>query len=272
MSVPPPPPPSSPFPPPGPQPYAAQPYPPAAPAYGPPPGPAYGPPPGPAYGPPPYVGQPGGWVPPPPAPRRNVGVIIGIVAAVVVAGGVAVSVLAAAAVGPEPEYRLTVPTTLDGGKYTLVKELSGTLQDDVSGHGIDMNGAKPSGGEYAADGGTGDDKVLTEGFYGRFRDPTRSRDDYLDGMAHGDHARLVVPPRDFTPSGSSEPVRCEVLTETEGVQVLTMPVCGWGDNGTVAAVEHVNATIEAQNPDSVDLQSLADLTAKVRDGIRVKIG
>ncbi|MCM2578704.1 hypothetical protein [Streptomyces meridianus] len=230
------------------------------------------------YGQQPYPG--GGWGQPPmgPSPQKNRGKPVAIaIAAVVFAAGV-IGVLRGMSDGggsnsssaaASPEYELRLPKTLDNGTYTLGDDLSRMMDDKVPDHGSYEHGVKPVSGQYTAGTGTQTRALVFTGYFGTFDDPERSKSSFLHGVSEGDGAEVPIPPKDFTPAGSDEPVTCEVLVKHQSGQDISVPVCVWVDNGALGSVLESDATSMGAAPASIDLQSFADKTGRIRDEVRV---
>ncbi|KOU35972.1 hypothetical protein ADK53_13610 [Streptomyces sp. WM6373] len=254
------------------QPYPAQSYP-AQPH----PGRPY---PGQPYPPQPHPGQ-GAWGQPPMGPpqRKNrTGMVIGIVAASLVALGVlgfGVKLLTGATGGfPEATHRLTVPKTLLDGKYQLDQDLSATAgQEALKGtYDSKVRDPKPAVGQYTAKSPQGTGALVISGMYGRFKDPASARRKMLDGAEDAEGAKVAVPARDITPLGSDITVSCQVLTVQQGGAEGSLPICAWADENTGASVGFVTPETTQQKPASVDLATFAEATLKVRAEARQPIG
>ncbi|GHC57290.1 hypothetical protein [Streptomyces cinnamoneus] len=168
---------------------------------------------------------------------------------------------------PSPQrYRLTVPATLLGGRYTLAKDVSRTIDDGIAGQRNSWNerNMKGVGGQYTADGG--EQELVTGGLYGEIADPRRTLDSMFQGMNANPGVTVTTPPKDITPPGAREPVTCERYSVTRSGGTGFVAVCGWGDHSTAA-------TVSLPGPDDrADLEALAKQTAEVRDEMRVPAG
>ncbi|MFG2989687.1 hypothetical protein ACGFZK_10440 [Streptomyces sp. NPDC048257] len=253
-----------------------------------PPGP-YGPPQPPnPYGAQPYAAQPAHQQPYPaqaawgqhpmgtPPRKRRTGMVIGIVAASLVALGV-VGVLVSVAGGsgfPEARYRLIVPKTVVDGKYELVQDLSATEGKKALKGSYDskIRNPEPVVGQYTSTSSKGASALVFSGMYGQFKDPASARRKMLDGAADSEGAFLAVPARDVTPTGSGITLSCEVLTMTQGSAQSSLPICAWADENTGASVGFVTPETAQQKPEAVDLVKIAEATLKVRAESRQPIG
>ncbi|MDF3289416.1 DUF3824 domain-containing protein [Streptomyces silvisoli] len=226
----------------------------------------------------PYAQPPqAGWaVPPPLPPQRNTGrviaVVVGAIAFFAVGGAGLLFALSGGGAGTRAEYRLSVPPSLENGKYALQQDLSQKLDSGMpvrDGYGAhDLHG---SGGTYRAASGGTVDGVVVSGFYGTIDDPGTARQHFLQGMEHGANTSVAVSSKVITPTGSAESLSCEVLNTRVGVRTLPAPVCVWGDSGTVAAVMKLTGVNLTVSPDSVDLNAFADEVNTIRDEVRVKL-
>ncbi|MEV5511101.1 hypothetical protein [Streptomyces orinoci] len=214
--------------------------------------------------------QPYPWGGPPvPPPRRGLGpgaitaIVLGSIAGVVCLGLLATVLLAHSDDTSSPRYRLTVPKSLLHGRYTLDEDMSQTLADHLgSRSGPNERHMKAAAGKYSS---SGDPQLLlASGLYGQIRNPKRALASMLKGMSEADGAHINTAPRELTPSGTEEPITCEVLGYTRYGAPGTLTVCGWSDHSTVATVS---------SPDShhPDLQAAAKRAADVRNEMRVPL-
>ncbi|MBT2364961.1 hypothetical protein J7E88_06395 [Streptomyces sp. ISL-10] len=280
MTMPPPPQPNGPYGSPAPQPHPyGQPYPPQ---------PHYGQPAAPPQPYPPYPG-PGGWGQPPSGPPRKnrTGLILGIVFGSIAAllglsylgnrGSDAADEAAREAANPFPaaEYRLTVPRTLLDGEYELIKDSSAEANADAErsgyGAGPDARNIKGILGSYNGTSTTGNSGLVITGMYGQFRNPAQPRDSLLDGMRKGDGMSEPEPAKTITPPGSDVDFQCTVMLSKDEDGTSTVPVCAWGDENTAAYVAFLTPASAAQDPDTVDLDAIAQQTLKVREEVRKPI-
>ncbi|MGW0703785.1 hypothetical protein ACWD0A_31665 [Streptomyces sp. NPDC002867] len=285
MTMPPPQQPAGPYgsPPTQPNPYG-QPYPQSHPQ------PHYGQPPAPPQPYPAYPGAPGPWGQPPsgPPPRKNrtglvLGICFGSMAALLALvyfgnrGSDAADEAAREAANPFPaaEYRLTVPKTLLDGEYELIKDGSSEANADMEksgyGPGPDARNIKAVRGSYNGTSATGNSGLVLIGMYGQFRNPAQPRDSLLDGLRKGDGMSEPKPAKTVTPPGSDVDLECTVMLSKDEDGTATVPVCAWGDANTAAYVAFLTPADAAQDPDSVDLDAIAQQVVKVREEIRQPI-
>ncbi|MEV4333324.1 hypothetical protein AB0K02_22710 [Streptomyces sp. NPDC049597] len=172
-------------------------------------------------------------------------------------------------------HRLTVPQTLLDGEYELIKDGSSEANTDMekSGHGAgpDARNIKAVVGSYNGTSSTRQSGAVLTGMYGQFRNPEQPRDSLLDGMRKGDGMSEPKPARMLTPPGSDVEFRCTVMLSKDTDGTSTVPVCAWGDDNTAAYVAFLTPASDAQDPDSVDLEDIAQKTLKIREEVRQPI-
>lgn len=219
--------------------------------------------------------QPGayGWQPQPQPPRRKrTGLVVGIVA------GSLVGVLAivfgvyklvgkgADAVFPEATHKLVVEKAVLEGEFTLNKDMS-----DSEGKKIeDTPDASIRDGKavVAQYGSEENDMLVLSGMYGRLAAPDLMRSKMMEGAATAENAKVVVPPKKFTPEGYDLTVECQVVQSKEIGLTVNMPMCAWGDGNTAATVAVIRQAELNETAESLDLAKVAEETAKVRSEIR----
>lgn len=223
----------------------------------------------------------GGWGQPPMGPpQKSGGKAAGIaIAALVLAAGVLGFLREAlsddgtpSGAASSPEYKLRLPQTLDGGTYTLGKDLSSQVQGQIPDSGNGVRNVTPVAGQYSSGSGIGTRALVFTGFYGTFDHPEQAKSNFLKGVSEGDGAEVPAPPKTFTPAGSDEDLTCEVLVKHEGGQEITVPVCVWVDNGTLGSVIESDATSLGASPESLDLEAFAAKVGRIRDEVRVPLG
>lgn len=254
--------------------------------YAPPPQPYAGIPPYPQPYPQPYPGAQNPWAPPPAAQRPRTGVVIGAVVAGVVVMGALLTAgvdMALNAKGPEsasgdtptaPDTAGTdaqdgypLPETLVDGRYYRSRDISDSVQQQFGPDGADVTG---TGGEYnptASNFDAPSDTLTYWGISGPIGDPALFRGTlFANPKVLGGQG--AVGPEDLTPAGTHFTVSCEVVRETENGTDTSLPVCVWDDTNGAIVVSHVTPAIARQNPASVNLQSVADLTGKVVEEVQ----
>lgn len=211
------------------------------------------------------------WGAPPPAQpeKSRVGLMLGII------GGIFLLIVALLAtlivVGkkidstyPRAEFALTVPKALDG-RFKLARDDSPTLGRTLQRSwrlSWDAKAVHGVAAVYYPDSGDHQGQLVVMGLYGRFKNTDLVRAHVLaDSDTRTSRAKLVVAPRDVTPSGSRIKVSCEVLTRTwtDGL-TLTYPVCAWVDGNTWARV----ADMTHDTMVNVDLKASARTTLRIR--------
>jgi len=226
----------------------------------------------PAFG---YGGGPG--MPPPIPPRRKAGKvwgIIGAVAGVLVIGSVASNAAfrgggsSSGGASGGPRYRITVPQTLAGGEYKLVKDISQQAASSVPSEGANEHDIKTAGGQYKS----GTKSLAMLGLYGVIDDPETTVDHTIRGMTRDGKTEVAVADKEFTPSGGGDSLTCGVDERTEMGQKVTLPFCVWADSNTSGSVAETDARDLAKDPQSFDLQAFADKADKIRREVRKPLG
>ncbi|MEV5344612.1 hypothetical protein [Streptomyces achromogenes] len=218
---------------------------------------------------PPQQPYPGWGVPPmaPPPRKRRVGLVLGIVGAVVtvVVAGLVVLGAVAGSGFPAAEHKLVLPHSLLDGEYTLAEDLSGTegkkVEDEADG-AWDVKDVHATVGRYSPPGDASRSMLLVSGMYGRFKHTPAIRRGLLKGAAEADGVTVERPATDVTPAGAPTPVSCQVLTQKSASTTLTYGVCTWADGNTAAAVGEVDLSV--RDPDDVDLAKAARTALRVR--------
>ncbi|UNS98326.1 hypothetical protein MMF93_19115 [Streptomyces tubbatahanensis] len=160
----------------------------------------------------------------------------------------------------ETEYELAFPKTLDGGSYKLKDDLSDSVDTGNPGEEAHL-------GSYADAAGTS--RLLYGAASGEdYGNPEMSKNQMMDGMESGSAMDVAVKRRDYTPTGSDDPLTCEVLVKTQQGRKLTIPVCAWSDPGTAAYVAKDSLDTYSVDPKDVDLQKWADRVDGIRDEVR----
>ncbi|MGW7515966.1 hypothetical protein ACWGJ2_10270 [Streptomyces sp. NPDC054796] len=177
-----------------------------------------------------------------------------------------------------PAYRITVPRTIDGGRYTLAEDFSDaprtTLDMGTSRRSrATVNGLTPVAGRYEAESGSGE--LVLHGYNGPMREPRAYRNALVSALYGMD-----VPPEDgteYTPKGTKEPVRCLRLlldaadrgyghgTAEDGS--FPAAVCSWANRNSVGALVDTRPRTN-ENGEIVGLEAFAERTGAVRAQVR----
>jgi hypothetical protein len=215
--------------------------------------------------------HPWGATPPAPPEKSRVGLIARIIGGVLL---LIVALLTTLALGgkklensyPRAEYVLTVPGALVDGRYKLTRDDSTTMGRTLASgwrHSWDAKAVHGIAAVYHADKDHGDQGNLdVTAMYGRFRNTAEVRTHVLAGnSASTTQAKVLVPPKEVTPSGSRIRVDCEVVQRTWANRAtLAYPVCAWADGNTWARVADMTyATIM-----NIDLKTAARTTLRIR--------
>lgn len=217
----------------------------------------------------------GGWPPQPPPRKKRTGLIIGIVAgSLVVAGGIAFGVAQLADKGadlafPKAEHKLVVAEKVLDEEFTLAQDMSETEGKEIEDTpDASIRDGKAVVAQYTA----GTNALVLSGMHGRLATPDFMRGKIMEGAATADGAKLVVPPKEFTPEGYDITVECQVVQSKESGMDVNIPMCAWGDPNTAAMIAVVRAEDVVKDGKSIDLEKVAEETAKVRSEIRKPIG
>lgn len=166
---------------------------------------------------------------------------------------------------PMAEHVLTVPGVLVNGRYTLTRDDSATMGRTLARswrHSWDAKAVHGVAAVYQADKDRGDKGHLdVTAMYGRFRNTAEVRAYVLASNGGTPQAKVLVPPKEATPSGSRIRVDCEVVkrTWTNGA-TLAYPVCVWADGNTWARV----ADMTYGTTMNIDLKAAAKTTLLIR--------
>lgn len=163
-------------------------------------------------------------------------------------------------------YVLSVPGTLEDGRYTLSKKLTDSVQQAYDSTSTALRGVRASGGEYRM--GTGDGDVVTYwGLYGHVTAPDAFAPAEVWGLGVPAGAKPATTPEDVLPPGTGQPVTCTVLRVPGSRGDTSLPVCVWSSATGAVAVSRSTPRIARQAPSAVDLRSLAALTATILDEV-----
>ena len=251
------------------------------------PQPGYGYPQQPGYG-----QQPGYHPPQPPQAGgggKKAGLIIGAVAVVAaiavgayfVIGGGSGSGGSGSAIADDGKYKLTTPATIIDGQYKRGNDSeTGTMTDndikDAKAWGV-QNPKDVSAG-YTAGSGLTAKSVMFAGVYGTIDDPEKTVDAMFAQMktestkdSSSSDGKLVGSPQEFKPSGFKNGImKCQEVESSQSGKTTKMPFCIWGDHSTLTYVlSYDMASMAAGKSTSMD--DAAELTAKVRNDVRVKM-
>ncbi|MFG2865234.1 hypothetical protein [Streptomyces sioyaensis] len=167
-----------------------------------------------------------------------------------------------------PKYRITVPQTLAGGEYKLVKDISQQAAGSVPSEGANEHDIKTAGGQYTS----GTKSMAMLGLYGVIDDPETAVDHTIRGMTRDGKTEVAVADKEFTPSGGGDSLTCGVDVRTEMGQKVTLTFCVWADSSTSGNVAETDARNLAKDPQSIDLQAFADKAGKIRGEVTKPLG
>ncbi|MER5435044.1 hypothetical protein [Streptomyces sp. NPDC002588] len=243
-----------------------------------------------AYGQQPPYGQAPYGAPQPPAPSggggKKAGIVLGAVAVVVAIGVGAYFVIGGggsaggSGITDDGAHKLSAPATILDGQYKKggADASDGLTEDDVKdAESWGVQNPKDVSAGYTAGEGLTAKNVMFSGVYGTIDDPEKVVDALFAQMkkesesgSDSSEGKLVGTPKEFKPAGFANGVmKCQEIQTTESGTTVTMPVCVWGDHSTLSYVLSYDlAALTAGKSTSLD--EAADLTAKVRNDVRVK--
>ncbi|NGN62907.1 hypothetical protein G5C51_03180 [Streptomyces sp. A7024] len=240
------------------------------PAYG---APAYGQQPAPYGAPPqqpgPYGAQPQpGFYPPPPPKKSNTGKILAIVGGalvlVIILAYAGISALTRGGVGTStPDYEVTLPKTLEGGKLKLKQDLTQQMKDGLKAQG-DSQPDELRSGLYT--GGT--DQLVYQGGVDS-RSDSESAEEYLNGAEEADGTSPGTEHKKIQPAGSGETWLCAVMVKEQYGQKMSMPTCAWTEDGVLVAIVDGSPGTMTKSPADIDLDALAERASGVKDEVLV---
>ncbi|NEY36645.1 hypothetical protein GTU99_31630 [Streptomyces sp. PRKS01-65] len=257
------------------------------------PGPYGQPPQQPPYGQAPY------GMPQPPAPggAKKTGLIVGAVAVVAAIAVGAYVVLAGSGgggsdVADDGPHKLTTPATVLAGEYekgqSLGSGFGGGDVEEAEKYGVkDAQNVHASYRAENADNPLAMRMIQFMGVYGEIDDPEKVVDSMFAGMKKNaaedteTRGEVVGSPQGFTPAGlDGAVVKCQETriesgglgsgAASSGPSEMSMPVCIWADHSTLGVIISVDLA-DTMAGKSADLAGAADLTAKIRKDVRVKI-
>ncbi|MFD4998515.1 hypothetical protein [Streptomyces buecherae] len=163
------------------------------------------------------------------------------------------------------KYKVVLPTSLEGGKYTLEKDLSESADEQVPDDGSGASGVKPATGRYVT--APRDAEMVVTGLNGTFISPTYAKNSFFRGLEGNDNAEVGVERREITPPGADAALTCEVVIKRQSGQKLVMPVCAWADTTTLVAVMENTRAAAGKDPHSIDLDGFAARVDGMRDDL-----
>lgn len=168
-----------------------------------------------------------------------------------------------------PVYKLSLPDTLQGGRYTLTRDLTAETDRDRPRDTDFAEQLVAKAGVYSSAGDDGGEFIF-QGLSSAKADPEFPRYGMLDGMTDDSGVKIAVRRRTFATDGGK--LACEVHSKPgeDGQSPGTLPMCSWIDPHTQGIVLDSGAATQRKAPGKVDLKALADKVAKVRDEVRVQ--
>jgi hypothetical protein len=189
--------------------------------------------------------------------------------AAVVCGAAAVAVVTVRQIGADQGGGLSLPHTLDHGRYTLVRDTSDSAAHAAWTRSGAMHGMTPVAGSYRRAEPSGGRALLDfDGGSGTVRDRGGAVRAMLGYTEQSDGDTVAVTPATVRPAGSSGPLTCEVVLDRNvGAHPVYLPVCAWADGSTVGVVSGVDYASPAPAAADVDVRAFAALTATVRQEV-----
>ncbi|MEU3964339.1 hypothetical protein AB0F42_31860 [Streptomyces buecherae] len=163
------------------------------------------------------------------------------------------------------KYKVVLPKSLEGGRYTLEKDLSESADEQVPDDGSGASGVKPATGRYVT--APRDAEMVVTGLNGTFISPTYAKNSFFRGLEGNDNAEVGVERREITPPGADAALTCEVVIKRQSGQKLVMPVCAWADTTTLVAVMENTRAAAGKDPHSIDLDGFAARVDGMRDDL-----
>ncbi|MFC9293739.1 hypothetical protein ACFTWH_06750 [Streptomyces sp. NPDC057011] len=112
--------------------------------------------------------------------------------------------------------------------------------------------------------------LAVTGVYGTVLSPVTARDEFLKILDRRHsvptQSTVIIGPRTILPQGSSEPVSCRIVRETDQFGTNWGPDCSWADG---SAVVEVTLSVDFSKPPAeFDLEAFAAKTATIRNEVR----
>ncbi|WLQ53719.1 hypothetical protein P8A21_39950 (plasmid) [Streptomyces poriferorum] len=174
---------------------------------------------------------------------------------------------------PSVPYRLKMPAAVLNGAFTeadhsepdqgIASMLSGQIETGISAFAAYRPADRTSD--------TSGPVLAVTGVYGTVLSPVDARDQFLkilDSRTSDPEGRstVIIGPRTVIPQGSSEPVSCRIVQETDQFGTTWQPSCSWADGSAV--VEVTQSVQSNKNPAAFGLEAFAAKTAIIRNEVR----
>ncbi|MFJ4776769.1 hypothetical protein [Streptomyces sp. NPDC088762] len=165
-----------------------------------------------------------------------------------------------------------MPKAVLGGTFTesdhaepdqgIASMLSGQIENGVSAFAAYQPADRKSD--------TSGPVLAVTGVYGTVLSPVTARAELLKFLDRRHsvptQSTVIIGPRTITPQGSSEPVSCRIVRETDQFGTTWGPDCSWADG---SAVVDVTQTVDFNKPAAeFDLDAFAAKTAIIRREVR----
>ncbi|MGH3310859.1 MAG: hypothetical protein ACRDP3_09760 [Streptomyces sp.] len=176
---------------------------------------------------------------------------------------------------PDRTYTVSLPPLLEDGKLTLTRDFSDEPGLALRGESEESTGRGlvPVAGHYegtskaaGAENDKASDQLTVRGYNGSTVRPESTVHDLL-GTLEGDEASGGERRR-ITPSGTDEPLTCEIMLKDKGEDVVEAPVCAWRNNGSFVAVVDRGPSVRGSY--GSDLDAFAERVDALRTELRAK--
>jgi hypothetical protein len=175
-------------------------------------------------------------------------------------------------------HKLATPATILDGEYKKGSDtgIGGMTKDDINdAESWGVKNPKGVSAGYTAGSGLTSKNLVFAGVYGTIDNPEKVVDEMFSRVTKeagkgADSGKAVGSPKEFKPTGFKNGVmKCQEIQTTESGQTVTMPFCIWADHSTVTYVVAFDVASLAKGQ-STSMNEAAELTAKVRNDVRVK--
>ncbi|MBT2470522.1 hypothetical protein J7E97_22275 [Streptomyces sp. ISL-66] len=174
---------------------------------------------------------------------------------------------------PSERYRLQLPGAVLNGTFTgsdhsepdqnIASMLSGQIDNGISAFAA----YQPTDRKSQTSGPV----LAVTGVYGTVLSPVTARDEFLKILdrrhTFPTQSTVIIGPRTIIPKGSSEPVSCRIVQETDEFGTTWGPDCSWADGSAVVDVTQ-SVDFTKQRPAEFDLEAFAAKTATIRNEVR----
>ncbi|MEU5215974.1 hypothetical protein AB0G79_07220 [Streptomyces sp. NPDC020807] len=237
--------------------------------------------------------HPGGYMQPPPAPKKSkAGIVIGAIAVVAALGVGAYFLLGGGggngAVADDTKgYKITPAATIGEYKKSGADQTTMNDKQKASAVAMGITNAKSAAASYKGGDSTDPLKgksMSLHGMYGEIADPEKALDTAFANYSKdqsGEEGLKVTPigsPEEKTPAGfEGALMKCQKITiestkesTTPGPKAFTVPTCIWADYSTLGAVNAMDMSTMMTGGEGMTLDQVAELTAQQYKASRSK--